>query len=71
MRRLGLFAIGAENRKAAWENHGRLMVVGSQARSMIRDTARKELANRPLIRELAFGEALDPNETGLNSIRLK
>jgi hypothetical protein len=33
--------------------------------------ARKELANRPLIREQAFGEALDPNETGLSSIRLK
>jgi hypothetical protein len=27
-----------KNRKAAWESHERLMVVGSQARSMIRDT---------------------------------
>ena len=33
--------------------------------------ARKELANRPLIREQAFGEALDPSETGLSSIRQK
>jgi hypothetical protein len=33
--------------------------------------ARNELANRPLIRGQAFGEALDPNETGLNSIHLK
>jgi hypothetical protein len=48
-----------------------LTAAGSQARSMIRDTARKELANRPLIRQQAFGEALDPHETGLNSIRLK
>jgi hypothetical protein len=27
-----------KNRTAAWESHERLMVVGSQARSMIRDT---------------------------------
>jgi hypothetical protein len=27
-----------KNRKAAWESHERLMVVGSQARSMIRNT---------------------------------
>jgi hypothetical protein len=27
-----------KNRKAAWESHERLMAVGSQARSMIRDT---------------------------------
>jgi len=29
------------------------------------ETRRKELANRPLIREQAFGEALDPLRLGL------
>jgi len=33
-----------KNRKDAWESHERLMAAGSQARSMIRDTARKDLA---------------------------